>query len=354
MVESIKTKQDSFAKSIMEAIRCGLYPVGRKLPSERALCARYSLSRNTVREGLANLFAEGILTRHGYGAVVSQEALRLIESGRNLKRGRVFVMISFNQYENPIFRGIFERLRFGLEGYAECIVVFYDSLEDAIPSDLTDSDIAMLLGNSESLPALHSHCANVIHMNGLDDASFCIIPDNYGAGREVASFLYGLGHREIGIALCKPNQHGEFGDRFRGIRDYFAEVGVKMHVAKVKDVSSELKWMDEFVQCYRNEGVTAIICVKDESALTLYECARKSGIAIPDDMGVVGFDDRCYAANVRPALTTVRYPVERMADAAVDCVRQLLHGETPERIQYIPMVLLKRESVKQLAMSNEQ
>ena len=350
MVESIKTKQDSFAKSIMEAIRCGLYPVGRKLPSERALCARYSLSRNTVREGLANLFAEGILTRCGYGAVVSQEALRLIESGRDLKSGRVFVMIALEQYENPIFRGFFERLRFGLEGSAECIVVFFDNLPAAIPADLTDSDIAMFLGNSKDMPVLQRRCGNVIHINGIDDSSFCIIPDNYGAGREVASFLYGLGHREIGIALCKPNQRGEFGDRFRGIRDYLAEVGIKLHVAKVRDLSSEMTWINAFVQCYRNEGVTAIICVKDKSALTLYECARKSGVAIPDDMGVVGFDDRCYAANVRPALTTVRYPVERMADAAVDTVRQMLRGETPERIQYIPMVLLKRESVRKLEM----
>ena len=334
----------------MEAIRCGLYPVGRKLPSERALCARYSLSRNTIREGLANLFAEGILTRRGYGAVVSQEALRLIESGRDLKRGRVFVMISFSQYENPIFRGFFERLRFGLEGSAECIVVFFDNLAAAIPADLTNSDIAMVLGNNGDLSALQSRCENVIHINGIDNSSFCIIPDNYGAGREVASFLYGLGHREIGIALCKPNQRGEFGDRFRGIRDYLAEVGMKLHIAKVRDVSSEMTWINAFVQCYRNEGVTAIICVKDISALTLYECARRNRLMIPEDISVVGFDDRCYTANVRPALTTVRYPVERMADAAVDSVRQLLHGEAPERIQYIPMVLLRRESVKQLAI----
>ena len=344
----IKYKHSSFARSIMEGIRCGMYATGNKLPSERDFCTKYSLSRNTVREGLAALFAEGILVRRGYGAIVSANALRIIEAGHDLEKSRVFVMLNFTQYENPIYRSFFERLRYGLEGSAECIVIFYERVSESLPHDLSEADTVVLLGvvSQHEMRDVVKSGANVVNVNAINALVYSIMPDNYGAGREIASYLYALGHRKIGLALCKPDVPNEFGDRYRGIRDFLHEAGIELHVADVKGGAREILWMNEFLERYLAEDVTAIVCVKDISALTLYECARRKNLMIPEDLSVIGFDDRCYAANVRPALTTVRYPVERLADAAVDTIRQLLRGEEPPRHQLIPMVLLRRESVK--------
>ena len=182
-------------------------------------------------------------------------------------------------------------------------------------------------------------------MNRQDNFSYSIMPDNYAAGREVASYLYAQGHRRIGIALCSPEHEDEFGERFRGARDYLREVGLELLVEAVAEKQPFLKRMTDFVHGYRRRGATAMLCVKDISALMLYEVARREGISIPGDLSVVGFDDRCYTADVRPALTTVRYPVETMADAAVETIGRLLRGERPEARRRIPMVLLRRESV---------
>ena len=356
MVEgAIKSKQSAFSRNVMEAIRCGIYPVGAKLPSERGLCVRYGLSRNTIREGLSELLAAGMLVRCGRSAVVSGEALRLIEAGRGEKARRVFVMLQLSMYENPIFRAMFERMRYGLEGQATCVVIFYEDFSAELLPDLGETDAVVLMGGSPhplQIRELERRCAGVVHLNRQDNFSYCIMPDNYAAGREVASYLVAQGHRRIGIALCDPEHPDEFGDRFRGARDYLREVGLELLAAPVDGMQPPLKRMSDFVQTYRRQGVTAMLCVKDISALMLYEYARQEGIAIPEDLSVVGFDDRCYTANVRPALTTVRYPVETMADAAVETIRRLLRGERPAALQQIAMVLLRRESVAKVAVNH--
>jgi DNA-binding GntR family transcriptional regulator len=50
----------------------GRYPVGQKFPTDQELCARFSVSRHTIREALRDLQQEGVLTRQrGAGTVVA-------------------------------------------------------------------------------------------------------------------------------------------------------------------------------------------------------------------------------------------------------------------------------------------
>jgi LacI family transcriptional regulator len=69
---------------------------------------------------------------------------------------------------------------------------------------------------------------------------------------------------------------------------------------------------------------TAIFCANDEMGIGAIQACQESGLRVPEDMSVVGFDDA--GGYVSPALTTVRQPVHQLCTAAVDALVNLIEG----------------------------
>jgi len=67
-------------------------------------------------------------------------------------------------------------------------------------------------------------------------------------------------------------------------------------------------------------SVTAVFCASDRMAVGLLHAAHGRGIAVPDDLSVVGFDDLTWARYLCPPLTTVRQPGREMGRAAARLV----------------------------------
>ena len=66
---------DAAISFIVDQIRTGTWPTGRKLPTERELARRFGVARNTLRKGLDTLQAEGLIRRHvGNGTFVAESA----------------------------------------------------------------------------------------------------------------------------------------------------------------------------------------------------------------------------------------------------------------------------------------
>jgi DNA-binding LacI/PurR family transcriptional regulator len=64
-------------------------------------------------------------------------------------------------------------------------------------------------------------------------------------------------------------------------------------------------------------GVDAIFCAAgDNCAVGLLAVAKDRGMRIPEDIAIIGFDDLLIARTSTPALTTIRQPLEKMAEAA--------------------------------------
>ena len=63
---------------------------------------------------------------------------------------------------------------------------------------------------------------------------------------------------------------------------------------------------------------TAVICSSDMMALGTISEARRRGLAVPEELSVVGFDDIPHAAYCTPALTTLAQPIAEIAQVAVD------------------------------------
>ena len=72
---------------------------------------------------------------------------------------------------------------------------------------------------------------------------------------------------------------------------------------------------------------TAIVCANDMQALGVYDAAFALGLDVPRDLSVVGFDDAPSASWARPPLTTIRQPLQEMAEEATRLALRLRAGD---------------------------
>jgi LacI family transcriptional regulator len=90
---------------------------------------------------------------------------------------------------------------------------------------------------------------------------------------------------------------------------------------------------------------TAIFASNDVMAMGVMDAVRNRGFRVPDDISIVGFDDIPQASMVRPGLTTVNQPLEKMGRVATQMLLDLFRNKekTDNRIE-LPTELVIRES----------
>ncbi len=91
---------------------------------------------------------------------------------------------------------------------------------------------------------------------------------------------------------------------------------------------------------------TAVLCANDLTALGAVRAAREQGVAVPDDLSVVGLDDTFLTTLVQPQLSTIALPTLEIGHAAMNCMlRRLRDGEPgqPETVVF-PTHFVERES----------
>jgi LacI family transcriptional regulator len=93
------------------------------------------------------------------------------------------------------------------------------------------------------------------------------------------------------------------------------------------------------------ERPDALFCAADSLAVGARDALRDLGLRIPHDIPVVGFDDRPFAAHMRPPLTTVALPLYEMGRLAGDLlVTAILDRSVEPIIHRVPCKLIVRQS----------
>ena len=175
-----------------------------------------------------------------------------------------------------------------------------------------------------------------------------ITVDNYSGSRQVVTFLTRLGHSEIAF-VSGPREHAAVKNRRRGYEDGLAAAGLDNRKQfDLEGVCSEDFGFAALTSLLSFDGPrpTAVYAAADEIAVGLLSAAADLRLRVPEDLTVVGFDDIAVARRSIPTLTTVRTPIDMLADAAVSTLFELIAGEradsAPETL--IPVSLVVRES----------
>lgn len=182
--------------------------------------------------------------------------------------------------------------------------------------------------------------------------------DDRSGARAAAQHLIDLGHRKIGLLMS--GAHGRHGliepddvavdghasrQRLLGWRDALDAAGIRPLIARQDGTVPERVRAGARLLLDRPDRPTAILCFSDAVAYGTLQAAEDLGIIVPTELSVVGFDDSPLAAQVRPALTTVRQDVEAKGRVATAALTKAIEDTRAGRSVTAEHVLLPTELV---------
>lgn len=229
--------------------------------------------------------------------------------------------------------------------------------EDAAVAELLDRRVdgiiyaAMSLRRvrvPEGLHRTHSVLANCVPD---DDSLPAVVPAERAGGRTAARLLLDEGHRRV--AMIGGQDDIASVERLRGFRDALRAEGITVPKDWVLRTGGEISGGYEgatriFDGASPDRRPTGVFCYNDRVAAGVLHAVTRLGIAVPEELSVVGYDDQEHmAAYLTPALTTVALPHRAMGEAAARLVLDSIDtGRTPPAtVRRLACPVISRASV---------
>lgn len=152
----------------------------------------------------------------------------------------------------------------------------------------------------------------------------CVINDNYGGARMAAEYLISRGIKRIGYIRSKY-RISNFTQREAGLESALKKAGLTLHSAIDTEVSFDEAYRR--IADYLSSGEElpeAFFVENDNIAAAALRAFNAKGIAVPQQVSVIGFDDLPICELTAPALSTVHSFKEQLGETAVDIISQKL------------------------------
>jgi DNA-binding LacI/PurR family transcriptional regulator len=158
----------------------------------------------------------------------------------------------------------------------------------------------------------------------------CVSVDSEGAVADAVTRLVLLGHRRIAMVSGTLAASDRAQQRYRGYQRGMAEAGLEAPaLVEVPFVETAVDALSRQLQM-RNRP-TALVCSNDLLAIRSIRAAHLSGLSVPDDLSVVGFDGIALGEDLTPALTTIAQPNSDIGRHSVELLMQAMAGGTALR-----------------------
>lgn len=157
-----------------------------------------------------------------------------------------------------------------------------------------------------------------------------IVADNAGGIAQALRHLTMHGHKRIAYIAGHPGDiHGDSGRRLDAYRARMEEVGLSMDPALLAygfhNVAGGYSAMQQILKSHAE--FTAVLASNDESAIGAMHALKEAGLKIPEDVAIIGFDDRLEAPAQDPPLTSVHVPLYKSGYQAVEALLQRIDGQ---------------------------
>ncbi len=177
-----------------------------------------------------------------------------------------------------------------------------------------------------------------------------IVLDHRKAASMALRHLVELGHRDIAFLKGHPAS-SDAADRWEAI----CEAAQEMGIAIVPELAVQIDSMDSSPGLGYPYGkqllatkrrFTALFAYNDISAIGSIRAFQESGLQVPKDISVVGFDDIQGAAFHYPSLTTVRQPLRQMGEIAMQTLLERIEGreDYPKEIAVQPELVVREST----------
>ncbi|MER7167139.1 LacI family DNA-binding transcriptional regulator [Micromonospora sp. NPDC000207] len=197
---------------------------------------------------------------------------------------------------------------------------------------------------NEKLAAYEATGGRVAVIGRHDHAGDAVMPANETGARLLGEELVRLGHRRVGV-IAGPRVLTTTTDRLGGLRRALAEHGCPLHDDRIRyegfDRDGGARAAEQLLDAVPD--LTAIVALNDSMAVGALSVLRRRGVAVPERISLAGFDDMPIAADVTPALTTVRLPLVDLGARAMTLA--LGPACAQPRVEVLPATLVLRDSV---------
>ncbi|HEY3377291.1 MAG TPA: LacI family DNA-binding transcriptional regulator [Armatimonadota bacterium] len=284
-------------------------------------------------------------------------------------------------YYSRMLQSLFDEL--ATQGYGALVLCVSPAVTTKIPPSFYRGDVdALIIATSfEACEPVLNELAKepffnerpIISMMSVLPGCAAVVPDAEGGAYAAAAHLLELGHRHIAYCVPPPEERISFGthqDQFpQGHQRACQLYGLDpAHTLKPYVLDSWLwreylatavvpgKGKSHYLQAKRhplvkflqaNPGITAILAPNDPAAVTITKLLRHAGIRVPEDISIIGYDDSARLLNEfdENILTTVRVPVEKIAQTAARITIDALEGKiTGDTRITLPVELVLRQT----------
>lgn len=346
-------KHQEIYSALVAEIANGAYPNGR-LPSEAQLVRRFGVSRPTAGRALRDLQMEGIVERRaGSGTFVSRGPRAIPKSAKQF--GLLLPVFGVSEIFEVLCGELASRAR--AHGYA----LLWGSSARGIPTaNLTANDALELCDHFLERPVegvffapfefiQEKEAASRRTVDKLQNAGIPVVLidrdltsypersdldlvgiDNVMAGYIVAEHLIKLGVKKL-LFVARNHSAPTVHARAAGAREALINAGIEplhrfLSLGDPEDIS--------FVKSVVSRGVEGIICANDFTAAQILKSLTRMKVRVPEDVRIVGFDNRNYAELLAVPLTTVSQPCR---DIAANAIRAMLDriarsGASPDSV----------------------
>ena len=261
--------------------------------------------------------------------------------------------------DNAIFAELIDAFATKLREYDRTMLIaahgFDLSMEAAIIRSLLERRIdgVAMIGLDHHTPPLEMLATRGVPVlaawNFRSDSDIpCVGANNFEAGRSAARELVAFNHKDIAFFFPPTHANDRAADRLQGA---LFELGVaQQDLAPDRffetpyDIGAAKSAVAALLSSNRP---SAIVCGNDIIAQGAIYACQLHGVAIPDEISIIGIGDFRGSAHMVPALTTLRLPARRIGEVAAEKLcsgAALYRSGIPDRTE-IPVELIQRESV---------
>jgi DNA-binding LacI/PurR family transcriptional regulator len=311
----------------------------------------------TVSRALSGTGLIGAATRERIKKLAAEHNYRPNLTARNLrtrKAGAIGVILPLGHetgqhVSDPFFMTMLGHLADALsERGLDLLLSRVIPANDEWLSDITGSgrvDGVLVIGQSDQGHVLDAVAADykpmVVWGARIDGARYCSVgSDNRRGGRIAAEHLIASGCRRI--AFFGDPGAPEFGQRLEGCEAAVKAAGLSP-TEPVLPVHLTQETAHAAIADYlaKGEPPDGIVTASDIIAMSAIRALDERGIAVPERVSVVGYDDVFVAAHTSPPLTTVRQDLEKGAALMVDLLFKRIAGEETGSVELAPELVVR-------------
>jgi LacI family transcriptional regulator len=228
-----------------------------------------------------------------------------------------------------------------------CVTTLYNSRVDGLLVSL-----AFDTRNLDHFKIFLNKNIPVVFFDRVSDCQGCIsiIIDNCKAGYEATSHLIEQGCKRI-VFLGGNLLRNVYSDRFRGYKQALSDnkIVFDQNLVFITDMSQKAGTETAKKILKMKPRPDGIFTSNDTSAVALMVELLKSGIKIPEEIAVAGFNNDPISQVIQPNLTTVEYPATELGEIAATSLIDKLEGVRSDNLKTIVLnhdLIIRESSVR--------